>query len=129
MKNLLALLLFIPTLAFSSNDRIELLCDYKSTYDFDTKKTSPTSGSTSVIVGFIGESALINSSSSFCMAVGSYSDSQIDGECQKEVDGKVLQKLISINRYNGEYMESLTVEGKQGGLVHFGVCNTATKKF
>ena len=121
MKTLLALLLLVPSLVYSNNDRIELLCDYESTYDFDTKKTSPTSGSTSVIVAFSGELALINSSSSFCMAVGRHSDSQIDGECQKEVNGKVLQKLISINRYNGEYMESLTVKGSKGGLVHFGI--------
>ena len=129
MKIVLSLLMLIPNIVFSKTDRIELVCDFNSTYNFDTKKTSPTSGSTSVIVGFSGELAIINSSGSFCMAVGSYNNSQIDGECQKKVSGKVLQKLISINRYNGEYMESLTVEGEKGGLVHFGVCQTATKKF
>jgi len=135
MKTLLTLLLLIPSLSWSAEQRINLLCEYSHTLDFSDGKTTPTSGSASLTVDLYESDngvriSTIDSSEANCISVGGYNDKTISGSCEKDFgDGVIIQVDIEIDRYSGEYSESFILKDKGGGLIHFGKCRVASKKF
>ena len=117
-----------------ADEIIQLVCDYEKTWDLKTGETSSTSGSTSVVIELYETSsdntfALIDSSNVICSILGRYSESEIYGDCEKEYDGMTIKQSVKINRFSGEYTESLSVVDRPGGLIHFGTCNASKRKF
>lgn len=134
MKILLSLLLIIPSLSWSNQQEIYLVCEQNRSLDLSTGEYSPLSPETSSlkITLFNNEFnfSTIESNKVFCMTLGYFDETEIWGECKKDMsNGIVVQKLLKVNRYSGEYSEKTTFEGKQGGLVFYGTCKTANKKF
>lgn len=100
---------------------LRLQCDWSSTFDVATMRTSPTSGSklisVEVLQGRSGRLAKEGLGAEFTAVV---TDEQIEAKTEYQIGALRHRERIRIHRHTGK-IENLVVIGN-AELVHYGVC-------
>ncbi|MBR1227252.1 hypothetical protein JQ600_20190 [Bradyrhizobium sp. AUGA SZCCT0176] len=100
---------------------LRLQCDWSSTLDVATMRTSPTSGSKLITVEILqGRSGRLKKEGLGAEFAAVVTDEQIEAETEYQIGALRHRERITINRYTGK-IENFVVIGK-GELVHHGVC-------
>ena len=100
---------------------LRLQCDWSSTLDVATMKTSPTSGSKLISVEVLqGRSGRLKKEGLGAEFAAVVTDGQIEAETEYQIGALLHRERITINRYTGK-IENFVVIGN-GELVHHGVC-------
>ncbi|QHO76877.1 hypothetical protein ACH79_33810 [Bradyrhizobium sp. CCBAU 051011] len=104
-----------------NNPALRLQCDWLSTLDVATMRTSPTSGSklisVEVLQGRAGRLKKEGLGAEFAAVV---TDEQIEAETEYQMGALRHRERITINRYTGK-IDNFIVIGK-AELVHHGLC-------
>ena len=127
MKTLLALLLLIPNLGWSS-ETINVTCEYLGIFNVKDRSYEKTSGTDTVKIVISNDVIAMFSDETMCVPIGSIStnDNEFLGECTKEG----FDNYLTINRVTGEYERALFYEKDDGGgLIINGVCKLSKYKF
>lgn len=125
---LIILIMLVPQ-TLLAEDRVTIVCDYKSTFDLEDGSRQATSGSESFTI--VDESFVIGEQGPM---TGTISDRAIDVTATRDlgiVKGEPAQLIyrLMVDRYSGNFKLLFTIEGKQGGLLHEGVCRPAQRLF
>lgn len=127
-RALSVLTVLLPHTLFAE-ERLTIVCEFESTYNFDDGSIEATSGSASFTI--IDESIVIGDRG---LMSGSISDRAIDVTATQDlgvIAGSPAQLLyrLMVDRYSGKFELLVTLDGKQGGLLHQGVCRSAERLF
>lgn len=124
----ISLSLFFVTESYAEQNTIRLICKYSHTVDGDGK-SSPTSGEDLITVNYSnnGEAIIIKQGLG-AEFKGSISDEEIRGQTEYKLSNSTIQQTLLINRYTGACEITFKIVGSESGLVHYGTCQTVTKK-
>jgi hypothetical protein len=124
MKRLASVLLLTATSASAQQTTIRLVCANDYSIDGDAKVVQ-TTGSflVTVQVGADGR-ATLKKQDFGAVFTATVSEEQISGEVEYELGGLNGKQIIVINRFTGEFHNTISYDGKSG-LVFFGACRRA----
>jgi len=142
----IVILLLLPILASAqstsqitpplANDQFALVCNYVSTLDMESLKTSGTSGQTTFVFNENEKKLELIDLLGSCGKVINYraTNSNILIECEAVLsDESSALYTYDINRFSGEIENMFQIkkngEIAKGGLIHSGICKKTTKKF
>jgi hypothetical protein len=116
----------------AQNVKLTLNCQYESVAENDGKGLGPrkqASGSFSAIVLMMGsDAAFIDATTAGCFDyVGSFTDLQVTGDCERTTDGFKVKSTLIFDRYSGEFDHTVLM-GKSL-LVYGGHLGPAKKLF
>jgi hypothetical protein len=113
--------------ASAAENTIRLICKYSHTID-DQGKSSGTSGEDLITVKYSSNGkAVIKKQDLGAEFTGTVNEEQISGETRYKMQDSVFHQTLLINRYTGTFEITFGIEGKNGGLIHYGKCKPATE--
>ena len=111
--------------------QLTLNCQIESAVDFKTGHEGQSSGSFSAIVRMSNsQDATIEATTDFCSNyVGSFTEREVNGDCERIVGNLRYWALLTINRINGGYFVSSSTTDVITDVEYSGQCTPGRKLF
>lgn len=130
---LIAFLVPIGTPASAAASPISLVCEVQKTYDTKTKIMSPTSGSNTYVFDEKDDGSWSLNLPFPCQTTTSFhaTETEFYVACEYQLNDKppTFSQSATIDRYSGEYTNTLATKGADATLIHHGICKLSTRKF
>ena len=111
--------------------QLTLNCQIESAVDFKTGHEGQSSGSFSAIVRMSSsQDATIEATTDFCSNyLGSFTEQEVNGDCERIVGNLRYWALLTINRINGGYFVSSSTTDVITDVKYSGHCTPSKKLF
>jgi hypothetical protein len=132
MKSLPVLLMALLLLQGQAQQvQLTLNCQIESAVDFKTGHEGQSSGSFSAIVRMSSsQDATIEATTDFCSNyLGSFTEQEVNGDCERIVGNLRYWALLTINRINGGYFVSSSTTDVITDVKYLGHCTPGKKLF